>query len=466
LTIVFAGAAFAQSGHTGGCTCGQFPSKPIPWQVEHSTTAYQNAAFAEFARWNNVANIINASLGDGSNVDLGNGQNEIFFATADFFTPDTFGICIISPSSAFSGSPQFNDCSEKPSNVICGNFQEADVVINSDFARGFTPNGPPDYDDNNGPAFYGATALHEIGHGLGLHHNFRNLSTMNYFEDFAGQYLAIADAAIIRAAYSGQTKSMTDMGTYPFRYDPTKQQYAATTPVSFSPTSVAVGGKFTVSNMTVENVGSTAVAAAKVQFYLSTDQTITTSDILLGTVGYDNSFSAGGYDDTPFPDIPVPAGTPNGSYYVGARVMTSASNTDSITYNNTWASPNKLTVTGGTGGSSCNPASNLTLNANRFKVQLCAKDPRTGNTATGVATEFNANVGYFSIPGLTGDATNIEVFAKVLDGRPINGKFWVFYGGLTDFELTIVVTDTSTGAVKTYTRPGLSLAGGADTNAF
>ncbi|MBI2215248.1 MAG: hypothetical protein HYU52_16485, partial [Acidobacteria bacterium] len=150
-----------------------------------------------------------------------------------------------------------------------------------------------------------------------------------------------------------------------------------------------------------------------------------------------------------------------------ARVLQNASSTDSITYNNTWASPNKLTVTGGTSGGVCTPSTaNLCLNSNRFRVTLSAKDPRTAATGPGVASSFNANVGYYSIPALTGDATNIEVFVKVLDGRPINGKFWVFYGGLTDFELTITVTDMTTGAVKTYVRPGLTLAGGADTNAF
>jgi hypothetical protein len=48
----------------------------------------------------------------------------------------------------------------------------------------------------------------------------------------------------------------------------------------------------------------------------------------------------------------------------------------------------------------------------------------------------------------------------------INGKFWVFYGGLTDFEYTITVIDTETGSQKQYTKPGLVFTGGADTSAF
>jgi len=55
---------------------------------------------------------------------------------------------------------------------------------------------------------------------------------------------------------------------------------------------------------------------------------------------------------------------------------------------------------------------------------------------------------------------------KVLDGRPINGTFWVFSGALSNVEYTITVTDTTTGAVKTYFNPSGQLASVADTSAF
>jgi len=117
--------------------------------------------------------------------------------------------------------------------------------------------------------------------------------------------------------------------------------------------------------------------------------------------------------------------------------------------------------------SGCQPSSdNLCLSAKRFRVIVSARDPRSGKTGSGVAIPYNDINGFFALPALTGDASNFEVFVKLLDGRPVNGKFWVFYGGLTDFEYTISVTDSVTQQTKTYTKAGGQYGGGADVSAF
>jgi hypothetical protein len=54
----------------------------------------------------------------------------------------------------------------------------------------------------------------------------------------------------------------------------------------------------------------------------------------------------------------------------------------------------------------------------------------------------------------------------VVDGRALNGRFWVFFGALTDREYTLKVTDTRTGRVKTYRNPPGRIASVADTGAF
>jgi hypothetical protein len=54
----------------------------------------------------------------------------------------------------------------------------------------------------------------------------------------------------------------------------------------------------------------------------------------------------------------------------------------------------------------------------------------------------------------------------VLDGRAINGGFWVFYGALSNVEYTLTVTDTETGRVKTYFNPSRNFGSLGDTSAF
>ena len=115
------------------------------------------------------------------------------------------------------------------------------------------------------------------------------------------------------------------------------------------------------------------------------------------------------------------------------------------------------------------PSDSGTLPANaghNFCITLSARDPRTGNTGPGLAIPQNALFGYFSIPALTQNPVNPEVFVKVLDGRVVNGFFWVFYGGLTDLEYTITVLDFQTGLTRQYLKPAFSTEGGFDTSAF
>jgi ELWxxDGT repeat protein len=106
-------------------------------------------------------------------------------------------------------------------------------------------------------------------------------------------------------------------------------------------------------------------------------------------------------------------------------------------------------------------ATRLCLNGGRFAVEVAWKD-FSGNTGTGKAVGLSGDTGYFWFF----DEDNVELVLKVLDGRPVNGKFWVFYGALSSVEYTITVTDTETGVVKTYRNPSGRLASVGDTGAF
>ncbi len=85
-----------------------------------------------------------------------------------------------------------------------------------------------------------------------------------------------------------------------------------------------------------------------------------------------------------------------------------------------------------------------------------------GTAGSGTAVTLSGDTGYFWFFS----SGNVELVVKALDGRAVNGYFWIFYGALSDVEYTLTVTDTSTGAVKTYANPQGRLASNADTAAF
>ena len=108
------------------------------------------------------------------------------------------------------------------------------------------------------------------------------------------------------------------------------------------------------------------------------------------------------------------------------------------------------------------PADGVTLClGDRFRVQVSWTD-HDGNTGVGHPVQLALDTGAFWFFG----SDNLELMIKVLDGRAVNGHFWVFYGALSDVRYTITVTDTATGATKTYTNPPGQLASRADTEAF
>jgi hypothetical protein len=110
----------------------------------------------------------------------------------------------------------------------------------------------------------------------------------------------------------------------------------------------------------------------------------------------------------------------------------------------------------------CAPgATRLCLGGGRFAVEIAWKDFE-GNTGVGHPVELTADTGWFWFFG----ASNVEVVVKVLDGRPVNGKHWLFYGALSSVEYTVTVTDTQTGKTNTYSNPSGRFASVADIDAF
>ena len=104
----------------------------------------------------------------------------------------------------------------------------------------------------------------------------------------------------------------------------------------------------------------------------------------------------------------------------------------------------------------------LCLENGRFRVHLNweTTDDKKG---AGKARPLSGDTGLFWFF----DPANIEIVVKVLDGCTVNGKRWVFAGGLTDVAVEMTVVDTRTGATRIYTnRLGSPLRPVKDTTFF
>ncbi len=126
------------------------------------------------------------------------------------------------------------------------------------------------------------------------------------------------------------------------------------------------------------------------------------------------------------------------------------------------ALPEEVICPPGTGVPCCPPVPWLPcLHGGRFSVDVTWRTA-AGQTGSGQVVELSSDSVYVWFF----DQDNVELVIKILDGRGLNGKFWVFYGALSDVEYTIRVTDNLTGKVKTYHNPAGTMASRADTSAF
>jgi hypothetical protein len=103
----------------------------------------------------------------------------------------------------------------------------------------------------------------------------------------------------------------------------------------------------------------------------------------------------------------------------------------------------------GTGTSTaCVPdATTLCMNNGRFSARGTFRTA-AGQTgpfmAVPVATAPDSGLFWFFAP------SNLEMLIKVLNGCGLNSRYWVFFSAGTNVEFTVTVTDTQTGATKTY----------------
>lgn len=85
---------------------------------------------------------------------------------------------------------------------------------------------------------------------------------------------------------------------------------------------------------------------------------------------------------------------------------------------------------------------------NRFKVEARWQTPdgASGQATVVRLTDDSGYLWFFN-------ASNVEAVVKILNACGFNSKYWFFAGGLTNVQVVITVTDTATGAQKSYTNP-------------
>jgi CSLREA domain-containing protein len=105
--------------------------------------------------------------------------------------------------------------------------------------------------------------------------------------------------------------------------------------------------------------------------------------------------------------------------------------------------------------------STLCANHGRFRVTATWQTASASGVAQGVALTDESGYFWFFSP------ENVEVTVKVLNACGVNNRYWVFASGLTNVRVDLTVTDTQSGAVKTYSNPlNRTFVTITDTNAF
>lgn len=122
-----------------------------------------------------------------------------------------------------------------------------------------------------------------------------------------------------------------------------------------------------------------------------------------------------------------------------------------------WGEPSEeITSTG-----DCPLLPNTLCLSEEFTVELQATD-FAGNPLPIRAVPQTSLSGYFTFV----NPNNVELAVKILDGRAINGKWWVFYASLTNVEFTLTIRGANGQIVKQYQNPRRSFGSLADTGAF
>jgi hypothetical protein len=135
--------------------------------------------------------------------------------------------------------------------------------------------------------------------------------------------------------------------------------------------------------------------------------------------------------------------------------------------NSGYSNEASATTPGSTGPCVANATTMCLLN-NRFRVTINYKNQYGGGqTGNFVGKRLNPAVPNpdTALWGFS-DATNVEVVTRIVDARPFAPRFDIYYGGMTDVEYWVNITDTQTGVSKQYRNAPGVVGGGVDRATF
>lgn len=118
---------------------------------------------------------------------------------------------------------------------------------------------------------------------------------------------------------------------------------------------------------------------------------------------------------------------------------------------------------GTSSATTCTPSSTaMCLNNNRFQV-TATYSTSTGLSGQAQVVKLTDETGYLWFF----DSSNVEVVVKAINACSFNNRYWIYSAGLTDVQVVMTVTDTLTGAFKTYNNPqGVAYQPQLDSSAF
>ncbi|WP_196158538.1 CARDB domain-containing protein [Reinekea sp. G2M2-21] len=223
-------------------------------------------------------------------------------------------------------------------------YTEADIGINTRYAwtlsdfTGATTGSPYNYE---------LVMLHELGHALGLLHSDGRPATMNtyyYSGGPIGHYNDVEphgdDRWGLRLLYPDST---TERDVSVSRFYNTGGGSSSTNKVRTTGgswvTSLSRGSQYDL-EYTVENLG-TQTESAYIQFFISTNSYISTSDTYIGSASW--SMPTGSYA-TADKRFTVPSGLAPGTYYIGYRVDPNSAIPESSESNNYVSLLHQITV--------------------------------------------------------------------------------------------------------------------------